>query len=125
MSRQCNFVPSRVALQNVSASFSFSYGLGNEEALVQGLGSVSTVQGRALAWPNTLQHCVSGFSLADASKPGFRKILVFWLVDPTKRIVSTSIVPPQQEEWWTMEMKSSKVSSLRPPQVVSTHLKFN
>ena len=75
------------------------YGLVNEEALIQALGSVATTEGRCLAWPNTLQHQVQPFALADPTKPGHRKILVFFLVDPTKRIISTADVPPQQEEW--------------------------
>ncbi|KAJ7176443.1 hypothetical protein C8R46DRAFT_1213023 [Mycena filopes] len=70
----------------------------NEEC-VQDIGAVVTKAGRALAWPNLFQHCVS-FELADATKPGHRKILAFHLVDATKeRIVSASDVPPQQAEW--------------------------
>ncbi|KAJ7158069.1 hypothetical protein C8R46DRAFT_1291466 [Mycena filopes] len=70
----------------------------NEEC-VQDIGAVVTKAGRALAWPNLFQHCVS-FELADATKPGHRKILAFLLVDPTKEhIVSASDVPPQQAEW--------------------------
>lgn len=59
-----------------------------------------TKAGRALSWPNLFQHCVSAFKLADPTKPGHRKILAIFLVDPTKdRIVSTTDVPPQQAEW--------------------------
>lgn len=56
--------------------------------------------GRLLSFPNILQHCVSPFSLADRSKPGHRKILAFFLVDPNMRIISTANVPPQREDWW-------------------------
>lgn len=72
------------------------YGLENEGALNQVLGSVSTPQGRCLAFPNILQHRVDAFRLADPDHPGHRKILVFFLVDPSRRIVSTADVPPQQ-----------------------------
>ncbi|KAF7361409.1 hypothetical protein MSAN_01174000 [Mycena sanguinolenta] len=59
-----------------------------------------TKAGRALSWPNLFQHCVAPFELADPSKPGHRKILAIFLVDPTKdRIVSTTEVPPQQADW--------------------------
>ncbi|CAL9557793.1 hypothetical protein SUDANB37_04590 [Streptomyces sp. enrichment culture] len=72
------------------------YGLENEEALNQVLGSVPTPAGRCLAFPNILQHRVDSFRLADPTRPGHRKILAFFLVDPSEAIVSTSDVPPQQ-----------------------------
>jgi hypothetical protein len=72
------------------------YGLENEDALNQVLGSAATPQGRCLAFPNILQHRVGSFRLADPTRPGHRKILAFFLVDPSEQIVSTSDVPPQQ-----------------------------
>ncbi|MFH8889642.1 DUF4246 domain-containing protein [Streptomyces sp. NPDC017949] len=72
------------------------YGLEDEDALNQVLGSISTPAGRCLAFPNILQHRVSPFRLTDTTRPGHRKILAFFLVDPSRRIVSTSDVPPQQ-----------------------------
>lgn len=67
--------------------------------MTQHLGSVVSREGRLLTFPNILQHCVSPFSLADRSKPGHRKILALFLVDPHLRIISTANIPPQQEEW--------------------------
>ncbi|KAJ6524427.1 hypothetical protein DFH09DRAFT_1329481 [Mycena vulgaris] len=76
------------------------YGIAVDEACVQELGSMVTKEGRALAWPNLLQHCVSPFELHETSKPGHRKILAIFLVDPTIRpIASATDVPPQQAEW--------------------------
>ncbi|KAF8198398.1 hypothetical protein K438DRAFT_2016443 [Mycena galopus ATCC 62051] len=76
------------------------YGMERECLLVQDIGAVVTKAGRALCWPNLFQHCVSPFKLADPSRPGHRKILAFFLVDPTEdRIVSATDVPPQQEDW--------------------------
>ncbi|MEV8595453.1 DUF4246 domain-containing protein [Streptomyces sp. NPDC052012] len=72
------------------------YGLENEGPLNQVLGSASTPAGRVLAFPNILQHRVGPFRLADPTRPGHRKILAFFLVDPSERIVSTSDIPPQQ-----------------------------
>ncbi|MGW6732388.1 DUF4246 domain-containing protein [Streptomyces sp. NPDC055013] len=72
------------------------YGLEDEDALNQMLGSASTPAGRCLAFPNILQHRVGSFRLADPTGPGHRKILAFFLVDPSEKIVSTSDVPPQQ-----------------------------
>ncbi|WP_330176162.1 DUF4246 domain-containing protein [Streptomyces sp. NBC_01498] len=72
------------------------YGLEDEDALNQPLGSASTPAGRCLAFPNMLQHRVGSFRLTDPARPGHRKILAFFLVDPSETIVSTSDVPPQQ-----------------------------
>ncbi|MFB8027431.1 MULTISPECIES: DUF4246 domain-containing protein [unclassified Streptomyces] len=72
------------------------YGLEDEDALNQTLGSASTPAGRCLAFPNILQHRVGSFRLTDPTRPGYRKILAFFLVDPSERIVSTSDVAPQQ-----------------------------
>lgn len=71
-----------------------------EEIKLQELGSIATRRGRLLAFPNTLQHRVEPFELIDKSKPGHRRFLVLWLVDPNYPLPSTSIVPPQQESWW-------------------------
>lgn len=61
---------------------------------------MTTPQGRLLTFPNTLQHRVEPFELADKSRPGHRRFLALWLVDPHYRICSTRNVPPQQEAWW-------------------------
>ncbi|MBR7833300.1 DUF4246 domain-containing protein [Actinospica durhamensis] len=82
--------------QNDRAALRDIYGLENEAALNQVLGAAETRAGRALAFPNALQHRVGPFRLADPTRPGYRKILVFFLVEPSETIVSTSDVPPQQ-----------------------------
>ncbi|WP_190092771.1 DUF4246 domain-containing protein [Streptomyces melanogenes] len=86
------------------------YGLENEDALNQILGSTSTPAGRCLAFPNVLQHRVGSFRLADTTRPGHRKILAFFLVDPSARIVSTADVPPQQpwSDTSTMTLEEAK-----------------
>ncbi|MEE4489075.1 DUF4246 domain-containing protein [Streptomyces sp. BE230] len=86
------------------------YGLEDEDALNQTLGSASTPAGRCLAFPNILQHRVGSFRLADPTRPGSRKILAFFLVDPSEKIVSTSDVPPQQpwSDTSTMTLEQAK-----------------
>ncbi|MER7204019.1 hypothetical protein CG723_39020 [Streptomyces sp. CB01635] len=86
------------------------YGLENEDALNQMLGSTSTPAGRCLAFPNILQHRVGSFRLTDPTRPGYRKILAFFLVDPSEKIVSTSDVPPQQpwSDTSTMTLEQAK-----------------
>jgi hypothetical protein len=69
------------------------------EGLTQELGGIVCQEDRLLTFPNTLQHCVAPFSLADRSKPGHRKILALFLVDPHMRIISSANVPPQREDW--------------------------
>ncbi|WP_338491392.1 DUF4246 domain-containing protein [Streptomyces sp. SJL17-4] len=86
------------------------YGLENEDALNQIFGSASTPAGRCLAFPNILQHRVGSFRLTDPSRAGHRKILAFFLVDPSERIVSTADVPPQQpwSDTSTMTLEQAK-----------------
>lgn len=74
-----------------------------EEPAVQEHGSAATPQGRLLVFPNTLQHRVGSFGLADATRPGHRRFVVMWLVDPHYRVCSTRNVPPQQHAWWAEE----------------------
>lgn len=66
----------------------------------QDIGSVITRPNRALFFPNLFQHHVSSFKLVDPTKPGHRKILALFLVDPAIPIISTGNVPPQQRSWW-------------------------
>ncbi|MFD3326833.1 DUF4246 domain-containing protein [Streptomyces sp. NPDC058701] len=89
------------------------YGLENEDALNQMLGSASTPAGRCLAFPNVLQHRVGPFRLEDPTRPGHRKILAFFLVDPSQRIVSTSDVPPQQPWSATSTMTLEQAENYR------------
>ena len=72
---------------------------GSDDPCVNELGSVLTSQHRCIAFPNTYQHRVSPFELADKAKPGYRKILALFLVDPALHKPSTTTVPPQQQDW--------------------------
>jgi Protein of unknown function (DUF4246) len=96
--------------QNDSTGMSEVYGLDDEDPLNQLLGSAATPAGRCLAFPNILQHRVGSFRLADPTRPGHRKIVAFFLVDPSTTIVSTSDVPPQQpwSETSTMTLEQAK-----------------
>lgn len=75
------------------------YGMKDEDPLNQVLGNLVAKQGRCIVFPNIYQHRVAPFKLEDNTKPGFRKILVFFLVDPTVKIISTQNVLPQQPDW--------------------------
>ena len=92
------------------------YNFNNDDPAIQNLGQVLTREDRLLCFPNVMQHRVSSFKLEDPTKPGHRKILALFLVDPHIKIISTGNVPPQQHSWWREVVKESgvlnKVSSV-------------
>ncbi|KAJ6516508.1 hypothetical protein C8R45DRAFT_890199 [Mycena sanguinolenta] len=91
------------------------YGLERDTPCYQDLGSIATSAGRALAWPNIYQHCVSPFSLQDPTKPGHRKILAIFLVDPSiDPIPSATTVPPQQADWATEALEEARCDPTSP-----------
>lgn len=74
-----------------------------EASTLQDVGSVLTCEGWAIFFPNLFLHKVKPFALQDPTRPGHRKILALFLVDPKVPIISTSNVPPQQRHWWATE----------------------
>ena len=76
------------------------FGCGVNEPTVQTVGDVACTQGRLISFPNIFQHRVQPFRLEDPTKPGHRKILALFLVDPNIRIISTANVPSQRRDWW-------------------------
>ena len=70
----------------------------------QNVGGVDTREGRLLTFPNILQHQVQPFELVDRTKPGHRKILALFLVDPNIKIISSANVPCQRKDWWREEI---------------------
>ncbi|POM62223.1 hypothetical protein PHPALM_28649 [Phytophthora palmivora] len=85
------------------------YGLFSNALLVQELGFVETPEARCVVFPNILQHKVQSFELNDPNLPGVRKILAFFLIDPETPIPSTSVIPPQQQEWMKIPMDFTDV----------------
>ncbi|KAG9047233.1 hypothetical protein FS837_002755 [Tulasnella sp. UAMH 9824] len=86
-------------LQGDGLGLRWTYGLDETTEGNQILGAVKTVAGRCIAFPNVFQHQVSSFKLSDPSKPGHRKIVAFFLVDPEYTVPSTTHIAPQQSEW--------------------------
>lgn len=72
------------------------YGLGDykngETETTIELGEINTNSGMSIIFPNCFQHKVDSFKLADPTKEGHRLILVFFLVDPEKHVISTEDV---------------------------------
>jgi hypothetical protein len=80
---------------------------------MQDIGSVLTRPDRMLFFPNVYQHHVSPFELVDKTRPGHRKILALFLVDPAVPIISTANVPPQQLDWWAdRALKGTSIGEL-------------
>lgn len=82
-----------------------------DSACVQNIGDVITKAHRCIAFPNLYQHQVQPFHLEDPTKPGHRKILVFFLVDPTQKVPSATEVAPQQREWVSEAIHDASANS--------------
>lgn len=68
---------------------------------------------------------MSPFKLIDPTKPGHHRFVTLWLIDPTKRVINTANVPPQQLSWYsksllggTAEARKAALAKL-PAEVVS------
>ena len=62
---------------------------------VRPLGRMKTPARRAIVFPNSHIHQLSGMHSSDGNE-AIRRIVVFWLVNPDRPIISTENVPPQQ-----------------------------
>ncbi|KLJ13155.1 hypothetical protein EMPG_09426 [Blastomyces silverae] len=93
------------------------YGCENGDAPIQETGDVVCKEGRLLTFPNILQHRVSPFQLEDPSKPGHRKILALFLVDPNIRIISSANVPCQRRDWWAEQVPWENITGRLPPEL--------
>ncbi|KAK2757529.1 hypothetical protein FQN54_004498 [Arachnomyces sp. PD_36] len=100
--------------QNHNGWLKVVFGVENDEPPIQNVGDIECREGRVITFPNVLQHRVQPFELQDATRPGHRKILALFLVDPNIRIISTANVPPQQRDWWGEEVKSTSVINSLP-----------
>ncbi|KIO18082.1 hypothetical protein M407DRAFT_32229 [Tulasnella calospora MUT 4182] len=95
--------------QSDGRGIELTWGLEEGAGSNQVVGAVKTSADRCIAFPNIYQHQVSSFKLVDLSKPGHRKIVALFLVDPEKRIPSTSDIPPQQVDWAREAIRESLV----------------
>ncbi|KAJ2840529.1 hypothetical protein FBU31_000340 [Coemansia sp. 'formosensis'] len=78
----------------------------NERSFSQVVGSVEIKSGRYICYPNYYQTKMPSFELVDPTKAGHIKCIAFYIVDPTTRLLSTRIIPPQQPNW-TQESNES------------------
>ncbi|KAG8948624.1 hypothetical protein FRC04_009388 [Tulasnella sp. 424] len=86
-----------------------TWGLEYGQESNQVVGAVKTSVNRCIAFPNIYQHQVSSFKLVDPTKPGYRKILALFLVDPETRVPSTTDIAPQQSHWTRQALYESFV----------------
>ncbi|KAI0455134.1 hypothetical protein F5B21DRAFT_514247 [Xylaria acuta] len=110
--------------QGESESLQRWLGISTDDPSLQRLGRVITRQGRLLAFPNALAHQVQPFKLADNSRPGHRKILAMFLVDPHIRVLSTSVVPPQRKDWWAREIRKIGPLGAVPTEIFDLIIEF-
>ncbi|RPD53884.1 hypothetical protein L226DRAFT_576124 [Lentinus tigrinus ALCF2SS1-7] len=94
-----------------------AYGVGHEHALNQPVGHVVAEEDKCVAFPNVYQHRVDAFELVDKTRPGCRKILCFFLVNPVIEILSTTHVPPQQEDWSMDELEKAPAMQNLPAEL--------
>ncbi|KAJ5644605.1 hypothetical protein N7507_010616 [Penicillium longicatenatum] len=87
------------------------FGFDNGEPAVQCTGSIRCPAGRVIIFPSTVQHRMTNFELKDKTKPGSNRCLVFYLVDPNIRIISTANIPPQRFDW-TLETEQGEGDDL-------------
>ncbi|KAI5781596.1 hypothetical protein EDC01DRAFT_619521 [Geopyxis carbonaria] len=66
----------------------------------QTLAPALSVPGRLVTFPNNMRHYAGPFQLCDKTRPGHRTVVQLHLVDPTRPVLSTANVPPQQRDWW-------------------------
>ena len=82
-----------------------------EPICTQDIGGVITETHRCIAFPNINRRQIQPFHLGDPTKPGHRKILVFFLIDQVQRVPSATDVAPQQREWVAEAMQSAGANS--------------
>ncbi|KAJ2031502.1 hypothetical protein IWW57_000683 [Coemansia sp. S610] len=93
-------------------------------SISQELGCIGIKDGRCLVIPNILQYKIPELKLADKMKPGHCKMLTFFYVDPSTRIPSTEIVPPQQQDWYFQDVLTSEPFCRLPQLVVDGIMKM-
>ncbi|KAK6092351.1 hypothetical protein MT418_8488 [Batrachochytrium dendrobatidis] len=85
------------------------YDINRESPYNQYIGSLEASNGRCVVYPNRYQHKEQSFELADPTQPGHCKILTFFVVNPSRRIVSTVHVAPQQPQWYNSSLDKTPI----------------
>lgn len=72
------------------------------------IGSLATPEGRLFVFPNCHAHKIS--DMRTSGGRATRRIVVFWLIDPEKPIISTAHVAPQQQRFSAEEAKEIQLA---------------
>lgn len=94
------------------------YGARHGDPAIQHMGDINLREGRLVTYPNIFQTRLMPFELTDKSKPGHVKLLILHLIDPQRRMMSTSMVPPQQRDWWAEEVRRNNARFWRLPREI-------
>ncbi|KAL8906012.1 MAG: hypothetical protein Q9207_002297 [Kuettlingeria erythrocarpa] len=98
------------------------YGVEDLKPAIQELGSVIIREGRVISFPNVFQTKINPIKLYDSTKPGHLKMFVMHLIDPNRRIMSTSMVPCQRRDWWAREIRQKVPVLRRLPMEIFDHI---
>ncbi|OAJ39482.1 hypothetical protein BDEG_23321 [Batrachochytrium dendrobatidis JEL423] len=85
------------------------YDIDEESPRNQYIGSLELPNGRCVVYPNRYQHKEQSFELADPTQPGHCKILTFFVVNPSRRTVSTAHVASQQPQWYNSSLDKTPI----------------
>ncbi|KAJ2228187.1 hypothetical protein IWW45_006707 [Coemansia sp. RSA 485] len=83
-------------------------------------GKIRVSNGSLICYPNIYERRFGTCKLADKSRSGHIKMLTIYFVDPSHRIVSTSIVPPQQPRWSLSKLVVTAATRGRLPEEIQT-----
>ncbi|KAJ2696795.1 hypothetical protein H4218_004376 [Coemansia sp. IMI 209128] len=72
---------------------------GNGCLYSQEVGDIEIKSGDFICYPNYYQTKMPMLELADSTRSGHLKYIAFYVVDPSSRLISTGLVPPQQPNW--------------------------
>ncbi|KAI8829298.1 hypothetical protein BJ741DRAFT_582252 [Chytriomyces cf. hyalinus JEL632] len=87
-------------------------------------GQIEARAQRAVVFPNFLHHRVEEFELDDKTKPGFRRILAFFLVHPDFKVHSTRTVAMQQREWVAQDLFGMVFKGKLPFEIVEKIVQY-
>lgn len=94
------------------------YGARHGDAAIQHMADIKLREGRVVTYPNIFQTRLMPFELMDKSKSGHVKLLILHLIDPQRRMLSTSMVPPQRRDWWAGEVRRRNAKLWRLPKEI-------
>lgn len=91
------------------------YGARHDDPAIQHMADVNLREGRVVTYPNIFQTRLLPFELLDKSQSGHVKLLIVHLIDPQRRMLSTSMVPSQRLDWWAEEVRRKNARLWRLP----------